>query len=142
MRKPTNFINVFLLLEQNQNYLLYLRNHTGYDDGLFSLVSGHVEPNENAKLAMKREAHEEIGIQIQQKHLKLVHVMHRKTDRENIDLFMKCLHWDGKITNKEPKKCSQLIFRPTNNLPKNICPYIVTVFNNLKKRKLYSEFGW
>jgi 8-oxo-dGTP pyrophosphatase MutT (NUDIX family) len=41
--------------------LLHKRQNSGFMDGSYSLVSGHVEANESFKQAMIREAHEEAG---------------------------------------------------------------------------------
>ncbi len=96
-------INVYLVLEQEGKILLALRKNTGYQDGQYSLVAGHVETGESAMVAMCREAKEEIGIDIDLEELEMVLTMHRRTDRDNIDLFMRCSFWKNDIVNKEPK---------------------------------------
>lgn len=78
--------------KKENEVLLYLRN-TGYCDGFYGLVSGHVEDDESATSALIREAHEEADIQFDPSHLRVVHVMHRKTNRFNIDIFFECSHW-------------------------------------------------
>jgi len=54
--------------------LFQLRKNTGYCDGMWSLVSGHVEDGECATSGMIREAHEEIGITLSTAQIKVVHV--------------------------------------------------------------------
>lgn len=103
-------VNVYLVLRQDDKVLLCLRKNTGYLDGCYGLVSGHVENKESAIAAMIREANEEAGIQIESNFLHLVHVMHRKTNRYNIDLFFESTQWQGVITNREPQKCAALSF--------------------------------
>ncbi len=59
-------IAVYLILKREEETLLLLRQNTGYMDGFYGLVSGHVENDESAVTAMIREAHEESGITIKE----------------------------------------------------------------------------
>lgn len=56
---------VFLLLIKNNKVLLLKRQNTGYADGKYSLVSGHVDKGETMQEAIIREAKEEAGIRPQ-----------------------------------------------------------------------------
>lgn len=86
-------VNAYLILEKDGMVLLGLRKNTGFQDGMYCLVSGHVEEDEPATIAICREASEEIGIEINPPDLKTVLTMHRKSNRNNIDLFMRCASW-------------------------------------------------
>lgn len=133
-------LNVYLILKKKDQILLTQRKNTGYFDGYYSLVSGHVEENESATLALKREAKEEIGITISPEHLIFHSLMHRKTDRNNIDLFFECSIYDHEIVNLEPHKCADVCFFPLNQLPEKTIPYIQqALLNNVEK---YHEEGW
>ena len=56
-------VAVHLILTNDRGECLFLRRfNTGYKDGEYGLVSGHVEEGENLKSAMIREAREEVGI--------------------------------------------------------------------------------
>lgn len=57
---------------------------------MWSLVAGHVENGESATAAMIRETYEEIGITLSPDQIKVVHVMHRQTNRLNVDIFSDC----------------------------------------------------
>lgn len=135
-------VNVYLVIVENNRVLLSLRENTGYEDGKWSLIAGNVEAGESVKQALVREAEEEVGIIIHPNDLSVLHVMHRKTDRENVDIFMSCLKWDKKIINAEPHKCGGLTYFDLNQLPENTIPYIVEVIQNLQRKSFYSEFGW
>lgn len=74
---------VYLILIIGNRILLSRRYNTGFHDGEYSLPSGHLKPNETLAQAMVREAKEEIGIELAERDLKLVHVMHRKEPNEN-----------------------------------------------------------
>ncbi|MEK7340463.1 MAG: NUDIX domain-containing protein, partial [Verrucomicrobiota bacterium] len=133
-------LNVYLIVKKKSSVLLSLRQNTGYYDNYYGLISGHVEDGESAISAMIREAKEEAGIQIAQ--VKPVHIIHRKTDRFNIDIFFTCSSFLGPITNPEPHKCAALEFFDLNNLPPNIIPYIEKALQAVLHKKIYSEEGW
>ena len=124
--------------------LLLRRLNTGYQDGKYSLVAGHVDAGEYVTQAMVREAKEEAGIDIQPQDLMLVHVMHRKKPEENderIDFFFKCSKWGGEIKNMEPHKCDDLSWFPIGQLPENTIPYIKAALGFIDSRQIYSEFS-
>ena len=133
-------VSAYLILKRDNHVLLSLRQNTGYCDGMWSLVAGHVEEGEPATLGMIREAREEIGIEILPSNLQVVHVMHRQTNRLSIDVFFECKDWRGEIQNLEPEKCARLEFFPLDALPKNIFDYNAKVLKGAGE--FYSEWGW
>lgn len=140
-------IPVYLVLIDNTQILLMRRINTGYRDGEYCLVSGHIEGNESLRQAMVREAMEEIGITIKPDDLEFVHVLHRrekfaKGPAERIDFFFKPKKWQGEIKNKEIDKCDKIKWFPLDNLPTNIFPYIRQVIECIDKGMEYSEYGW
>lgn len=134
-------LNVYLIIIQKNAVLLSLRQNTGYYDGSYGLVSGHVEDGESAISAIMREAKEEVGIQILASQIKPIHIMHRKTDRYNIDIFFTC-SFPGAVVNLEPHKCANLDFFDLDRLPLNIIPYIEKALKATLHKKIYSEEGW
>ena len=79
---------VYVLLRNDDKIFLIRRAHTGYRDGFYSLPSGHIDGNESAVYAAAREAKEEVGVEIAEQDLKMVHVMHRlaeEGDHERLD---------------------------------------------------------
>ena len=130
-----------LLVKENQ-ILLIRRFNTGYRDGFYSVVAGHLDGNESAKTAMAREAKEEAGIDIDENNLKFASVMHRKSDDERIDFFFFTDKWNCKIKNKEPHKCDDLKWFDLEKLPDNIVPYVKKGIENYKKQKGFDQFGW
>ena len=81
-------VAVHLLLVKNDRVLLLRRYNTGYEDGNYSVVAGHIEGGEDLKTAMIREAREEAGIEILRSNLEVVGVIHFKG---NIDSLVKSL---------------------------------------------------
>jgi len=134
--------SVYLLLIKNKRILLSRRYNTGYEDGNYSLPAGHLDDNESVTNALLREVKEEIDITLNPKHIKLVHIMHRKENDIRVDLFFTAKSYQGKITNTEPEKCDDLQWFPLNQLPKNTVPYIKIALKNHLKNQLYSEVGW
>jgi 8-oxo-dGTP pyrophosphatase MutT (NUDIX family) len=135
-------VNAYLILKQADNVLLLLRKNTGYADGLWSLVAGHVEDGESATAGMIREAKEETGIEISPSELRVAHIMHRPSNRMNIDIFFECSSWKGLIQNQEPEKCERLEFFALENLPSNMIEHIPFVLKAVESGQFYSEFGW
>ncbi len=135
-------VNAMLILRKGDEVLMHLRQNSGYFDGHYGFISGHVEVGEGASSAMCREAEEEAGITIDPAHLRLVHVTHRQTNRLNVDLFFMCEDWKGTITNREPTKCAGLEFHPIDNLPENTIDYIEGLFIAIREGTLYSEAGF
>lgn len=122
--------------------MLQLRQNTGYCDGMWSFVAGHVEDGEPATTGMIREAYEEIGIQLIPSQIKVVHVMHRKTTRLNVDIFFDCQSWCGEIQNKEPEKCAGLEFFSLDELPSSMIDYNAVALKSIQRGEFYSEYGW
>ncbi|MFC1841501.1 NUDIX domain-containing protein [Candidatus Dependentiae bacterium] len=135
-------VSSYLFLEKDKKILLYLRENTGYADGYYSLVAGHLDGNETATEAMIREAKEEAGIIISPNNLHVVHIMHRMSDRENIDIFFSCKKWEGTVQNVEPHKCGGLEFFDKNKLPEKTMEYIKTALSHSNSGIFYSELGF
>jgi len=114
----------YLVLMKDKQILMMRRFNTGFQDGRYSLVSGHLDGNETFKQCMIREAKEEAGIDIKEEDMEIVHAMHRREMsnpveiRERMDIFIKVEKWQGEIKNMEPQKCDDLSWFPPNNLPK------------------------
>jgi len=133
----------YLILIKDDTILLIRRANTGFMDGYYGLPAGHLDGNETAREGGAREIKEEIGIDIDPLDLEVVHIMHRKAEKdERIDFFMTTEKYTGEITNCEPEKCDDLKWFPINNLPTNIIPYIKEAIEKYKSNIFYSEWGW
>lgn len=135
-------VAVHLILVENGKILLLRRYHTGYEDGNYSVVAGHIDGNESVIKAMQREALEEAGIIIKED-LKIVHVMHRKAkDRESMDYFLTCKNYEGTITIMEKDKCDELEFYDLENLPSNVISYVRKGIEYYQNNIPFSIYGW
>ena len=135
---------VYLILRQDDKVLLLRRANTGYQDGRYSLIAGHLDGDELATVGMVREAKEEAGIVVAQEDLEFVHLAHRLTrnqiGQERIDLFFECRVWGGTVTNMEPVKCDDLRWFNIENLPPETLPLISRVLADINNGKNYSEY--
>jgi 8-oxo-dGTP diphosphatase len=134
---------VFVILKRPDGRILLLRRAgTGYMDGKLGLPSGHVEGNEPADAALAREAQEEIGVDIALKDLKLMHTMHRRAEEgefEYIDMFFAAETWQGEPVNKEPHKCSELVWADPANLPEDMVPGVGVALERIAGGEPYSS---
>lgn len=138
---------VHLILMDGAKILLLRRYNTGYEDGNYSVVAGHLDGNETVIEAMAREASEEAGLTIQPKDLEVVHVMHRysvhpKGNSERIDFFLKATRWSGQPTIIEKDKCDDLSWFLPSELPSNVIPYIKEALDHIQRQEFFSVYGW
>ena len=134
-------VAVNLILIKDGKALLLRRLNTGWKDGQYGTVAGHVDGNETIANAAVREAKEEAGINIEERDLHVVHTQHRICDGyEFIDFSVQAEKWSDKPKNLEPDKCADLSWHSLDTLPANTIPYIRLVFENIQKRIPFSEY--
>lgn len=132
-----------LILIRDGKILLLRRFNTGYEDGNYSVVAGHLDGNETFIQAMVREAKEEADITIKPEDLNVIHTMHRKEPgEERIDFFIRARKWAGEPKIMEPERCDELKWFDIEDLPENVIPYVKQAIDNIKKGIFYSEHGW
>jgi len=145
-KRHQNIPASYLTLFKDNKVLLLRRFNTGYKDGNYSIIAGHVDPAETFTKCIIREAEEEAGISLKPEDLQVVHVMHRNSgtaeNNERVDVFFIAEKWDGEIVNKEPNKCDDLSWFDLDNLPENVIPYIKQAIEGIKNKIYYSEHGW
>ena len=135
-------VAVHLFLIKDNNILLLRRYNTGYEDGNYSVVAGHLDGDENIKTAIIREAQEEAGILLLEKDIEVVGVIHKKTNYEIVDFFVFASIWQGEIKNLEPNKCDELAWFDINKLPSNTILYIRKAIENYKNGMWFDSLGW
>lgn len=144
---------VHLFLIRDGQVLLLRRFNTGYEDGNYSVVAGHLNGGEEVKAAAIREAREEVGIEIAPQDLQVVGVMHRKSNDERVDFFLTATSWAGEIINREPDKCDRLAWFDMDKLPANMVPYVRRALDNcadeyiradgcIRQGQWFDSFGW
>ncbi len=129
-----------LLLRSNgaeREVLLQLREGTGYMDGYWATVAGHVEDGESVFDAAVREAAEEIGVVIDVEALTPLCGMHRTGNGgaidQRVDWFFSVEHWSGEPAIMESAKCAQLGWFPLSALPDPVVPHELEVITAVRK---------
>lgn len=137
---------VYLILRrQDGNILLIKRANTGYMDGWYSMPSGHLDGGETADMAMVREAKEEVGIDIRQSDLRMVHLLHRMAeegDHERFDVGFEATVWQGRPKNAEPEKCDELLWADPAELPAQTIPVVRQVIEHTNRGSFYSTHNF
>jgi 8-oxo-dGTP pyrophosphatase MutT (NUDIX family) len=124
---------VYIILERDNKILLLRRFNTGYEDGNYTMPSGHLDGGESATTAAVREAMEEAGVTIKSQDLELAHAMYylaKEGDHERVA---------GEPTNTEPHKADDFGWFSYDKLPKNIVWEAGRALDNIKKGIVYSE---
>lgn len=132
---------VYLITKDINGKILFgRRKSSGFYDGWFGLPAGHVDGGESLKQAMIREAHEEIGIEIDAKDLHLVHTLHRAnaSERERLDFFFTVDGFQGKPVNCELDKCTELAYLDIH-VENQIVPYVREILQLIEQGQNYSE---
>lgn len=115
---------VHIVCEREGRVLLMRRARTGFFDGLFSLPGGHVEPGESVRAAAVRELREETGLAVDAADLQFCGVVHRLSDTNRIDFFMRATQWQGEACIRESNKCDALDWFGLAALPAALVPYV------------------
>lgn len=136
----------YLTLMKDNKVLLLRRFNTGYEDGKYSMVAGHVDNGETFTQCIIREAQEEAGIILKPEDVEVVHVMQRNSqttkNNDRVDVFFIARQWQGEVQNKEPHKCDDLSWFDLDHLPDNVILYIKQALEGMKNGIWYSEHGW
>lgn len=115
---------VHVVLDEGDRVLLMRRAGTGFFDGLYSLPGGHLEEGESVRETAVREMREELGIDIDTAELAVVGVVHRRSDTNRIDFFLRASRWSGTPHIAEPDKCDDLRWFERGALPDETVPYV------------------
>ncbi len=143
--KPERFrvpVAVHLFLMRGDAVLLLRRFNTGYEDGNYSVIAGHLDGGVEIIAAAVREAREEAGIAIAPGDVAVVGVMHRRSDEERAGFFVAATRWRGEIVNREPGKCDELAWYPLDALPPNLIPYVRRALADFRAGRWFASFGW
>ncbi len=141
-QRVTLVADVNLLAIHDGCVLLGRRQNTGFEDGSFHLPAGHLEGGESLLTALLREAWEELGIQLDPDHPRLVHVMHHSAAGGRLSFFFEVTEWLGQIVNKEPEKCKSLDWYPLVELPARTIPYTQQAIAAYLSGSYLSCRGW
>lgn len=126
---------------KDHKILLLRRKNTGWKDGEYGVPAGHLEKGETIKEAAVREAKEEASVEINEKDLKFIHIMHRTGGKgEYIDIYFTIDKWRGKPKMGEEDKSDDINWFPIDSLPVNTIDYMREALENWRKGVSFSEF--
>lgn len=132
--------HVFLL--RDGAILLQRRHGTGFADGEYGLVGGHIEGGESIRATAARECREEVGITLDPADLQPLGVAHYTSPTgEGIDFFFAATRWTGIPT--PIADCDDLRWCHPDDLPPNTIPFIRrAITRHLLNHHWYDENGW
>ena len=126
--------------------LLQLRQNTGYMDGHWAAAAaGHVERGETAYDAARREAREEIGVELGELTFatSMQRTQHGDPIDERIDFFFTCRSWTGEPRIVEQHKSAGLDWFALDALPDPVVPHELFVLRRLGTGlESYTMFGF
>lgn len=151
--RSTIIPSVFLLLHRENRILLQRRFQTGFADGQYTFISGHIEAGESPTQAVCREAKEEAGIVVNPEDLRFLQVLYRpslkaKGDEfdhaatERVDFFFTADRWEGMAEIKEPDKCDELKWFDIGDLPENLFVVVREFLRDYDQNPPYQEMGY
>jgi ADP-ribose pyrophosphatase YjhB (NUDIX family) len=136
-------VGVVLVIESHSEILLGRRTGSTFGEGWWHLPAGHLEADESAITCARREAKEELGIELTEADLGLVHVLHhRDPDEARLHLFFRVSKWRGTIINAEPDRCSELGWFPLSHLPEQTIPYTAEALHAIDRGEPFGAGGW
>jgi 8-oxo-dGTP diphosphatase len=113
--------HVFLL--RQGSVLLLRRAGTGFANGQYGPAGGHLEPGELIREAAIRECREEVGVELDQAHLRVIGVSHYRTAHgQGIDFFLTATRWSGEPYARA--ECDEVRWCAPDDLPEQTLPFV------------------
>ena len=139
-------VMLMLIREQDgkEQILLQKRQNTGFADGFYDFAaSGHVEDGEPMRVAMCREAKEELGIDVAPDGLEFVCLIHKNLGKGiYVNMYFRARKWCGEPVINEPTKNAELKWFDIDRLPDNLVSDRKQAVLNYKNGVKYCEYGW
>lgn len=138
-------VSVFVIVRQGEDLLLLRRANTGWHDGCWSLPAGAHEGGETLEQAAVRELREETGLNVQERNLTLVHLLHcRAGDNgdEWLGAFFVAESWTGSPMLGEPGKHDRIGWHALSELPEPLIAYVRQGMEQGLQGTSFSAFGW
>jgi len=126
----------YVILRRGDEVLVQLRQGTGYRDGHWAVLAGHVDPGESVHEAAAREAHEEAGVTIDPADLRPLTTLHRferggPAVEQRVDFFFEVTRWTGEPSLREADKARDMGWRRLDDLPGPFVPHELDVLEYL-----------
>ena len=134
------YIAVHVFVVKDEKVLLGKRQNTGWFDGFYDSIGGHLEAGEKLKTAAARELQEEAGLNVTENNLSLFHITQYTGAKDYIYFMFLADNWLGQPKLKEPDYISDLAFFPIRDLPDNITPYAKKALQDLASDSINLSF--
>ena len=123
-----------------EEVLLQLRRGTGYMDGHWATLAGHVDPGESVHQAACREAMEEAGVVVRTEDLRPLTVLHRfepggPAVEQRVDVFFEADRWTGEPSVREDDRAGAMGWYPLAALPEPVVPHERLVLDALARHE-------
>jgi mutator protein MutT len=130
-------VSVIIILKRENTIFMFKRKNTGWEDGKYTVPSGHVDVGETPTQAAIRETKEEVGVDIDAINLKLVHIDFIKDSM--IDFAFIVENWTGEAKVIETDKAEDGEWFEVDHLPQNIAGHGKQILENLARGEFYIE---
>ncbi len=132
--------HVFLV--RGESVLLARRAGTGFEDGKYGPVGGHLEPGEIICQAAVRECEEELGVRLEADALEMLGVTHYTSPTgDGLDFFFRATRWAGEPTPVEG--CDDLLWCRPDELPETTIPFVRRALeHHLLAGRWFDESGY
>lgn len=131
-----------ILLNDKGQVLLQKRCNTGYMDGKYGLVAGHLEKDESLVDGIIREAKEEIDAILDKNNIEFVCMIRRGDNCDYVNTYFKYINYNKEIQRNELEKCLELKWFDIDKLPDNIIPNDKRAINNMNKKMYLDEYDF
>jgi len=139
MEKEKFLSSIYLIIKNDKGQiLLYRRKGTKLWPNFLALPAGHVDEGENVFDALKREAKEELDIEVKISDIIDSFVVNRRNKTLNpyFDVYFEIKKYKGIIKINEPDKNGGFIWCSIENLPEDMVKFQKeAIRNNLKNIK-------
>ncbi|MFI9721823.1 NUDIX domain-containing protein [Streptomyces sp. NPDC052396] len=139
-------VHVMVLMHRDDGRVLLLRR-TGkpYAAGLLAPPGGRLERDETMMGGALREVGAETGVRIAPRDLEFCHLLHHRDPRDGegrLGVVFTAQRWSGEPANREPDRCSALVWADPARPPADCVPYTAAVLTQFCAGALASVHGW
>ncbi|CAM5313334.1 NUDIX hydrolase [Streptomyces abikoensis] len=138
-------VDVMVLLHRPDGRVLLLRRAGDvYASGLLAPLGGHLEDGETLVEGALRETSEEVGVSIATADLEFCHLIHHRSleGEARLGAVFTAQQWSGEPYNREPDKCSGLVWANPSQPPADCVPYSAAVLDRFCSGAMFSTHGW
>ena len=135
-------LRAFLVLWRDDRVLLLRCWDEKQEQRSYRLIDVKLDGDDPAPVRLARQAHDDLGIVVVSDDLSLVHVAHRRTDRQYVDLFFATRVWAGAPALRTPSYCDELQWAEPGRLPEGTAVDARGGLEGIYRGRLFSMVGW